>query len=134
MSRLVPEEHEALIKCLSKGAKGYEKLLRKNGYAKLANKYVKRIADCESKGGYDSQFYCYKDYLKDKKGKYASLDDSMREVQEVTGYAWLPDTEIGEKSRGPGSLNFDKSREDGKDYSQEKSYEPVTGDTSQIQV
>jgi hypothetical protein len=62
--------HEKFGKCLSKGAKGYEKLLRKNGFTKLANKYVKRIADCESWGGMDSQFTCYQNYLRYKKGKY----------------------------------------------------------------
>ncbi len=63
--------HEPFGKCLNIGAKGYEKLLRKNGYRKLANIYKKQIPYCESKGGYHTQFSCLKNFLKNNKGKYA---------------------------------------------------------------
>lgn len=51
-------------KCLSMGARGFEKILRKYGKIDLADKYIKKIEYCESRGDYNSQFMCLKEYLR----------------------------------------------------------------------
>ena len=57
-------------RCLSDGVKGLISYFREINDDDTANYLRRWIEDCETWGGYHSQFKCYKNYLKEGKGKY----------------------------------------------------------------